>query len=94
MPSENHSYAKILLNDNLPADDSVSGHEIQLIIGSPSKMDESALVEFALEFTKHMRVSRGWKTVQVVVEPMTFQELPPLGKPTHTEADRSTWIVE
>ena len=94
MPSENHSYTKILLNDNLPADDSVSGRVIQLIVGSPSKKEESALVKFALEFTKHMRVSQGWNTVHVVVEPMTFQELPPLGKPTHTEADQSTWIIE
>jgi hypothetical protein len=94
MPSENHHYTKILLNDNSPTDDSVSGHEIQLIVGSQSKKGESALVEFALEFTKHMRVSQDWKTVHVVVEPMTFQELPPLGKPTHTEADQSTWIVE
>jgi hypothetical protein len=94
MPSENHYYTKILLNDNLPVDDSVSGREIQLIVGSPSKKEESGLVEFALEFTKHLRVNQGWSTVHVVVEPMTFQELPPLGKPTHTEADQSTWIVE
>jgi hypothetical protein len=94
MPSENQYYAKILLNDNLPVDDSVSGHEIQLIVGSLSKMEKSALVEFALEFTKHMRVSQGWNTVHVVVEPMTFQELPPLGKPAHTEADQSTWIIK
>jgi hypothetical protein len=93
MPSENHHYAKILLNDNMPADDSVTGHEIQLIVGSPTKMAESALVEFALEFTKHMRVNQGWNTVHVVVEPMKFQELPSLGKPSHTEGDQSTWIV-
>jgi hypothetical protein len=78
----------------MPVDDSVTGHEIQLIVGSPTKMAESALVEFALEFTKHMRVNQGWNTVHVVVEPMEFQELPPLGKPSHTEADQSTWIVE
>jgi hypothetical protein len=94
MPSEKHHYAKVLLNDNMPVDDSVTGHEIQLIVGSPLKLVESALVEFAMEFTKHMRVNRGWNTVQVVVEPMEFQELPPLGKPSHTEAEQRTWIVE
>ena len=94
MPSENHHYAKILLNDNMPVDDSIAGREIQLIVGSPTKMAESALAEFALEFTKHMRVNQGWNTVHVVVEPIEFQELPPLGKPSHTEADQSTWIVE
>ena len=75
MPSENHYYAKILLNDNLPVDDSVSGNEIQLIVRRPSKMEKSALVEFALEFTKHMRVSQGWNTVHVVVEPMRISRV-------------------
>jgi hypothetical protein len=75
MPSEDQYYAKILLNDNLPVDDSVSGHEIQLIIGSLSKMEKSALVEFALEFTKRMRVSQCWNTVHVVVEPMRISRV-------------------
>jgi hypothetical protein len=94
MPSENHHYTKVVLNDNMPADDSLSGREIQLIIGSPSKMAEPALVEFATEFTRHIRMTQGWSTVHVIVEPIEFQELPALGQPAHTEGDRNTWIVE
>ncbi len=94
MPSENHCYAKVVLNDNMPVDDSLSGREIQLIVGSPSKMAESTLIEFASEFTRHMRLSQGWSTVHVIVEPIEFHELPPLGKPTHSEGDLNTWIVE
>jgi hypothetical protein len=94
MPSENHYYAKVVLNDNMPADDSLSGREIQLIVGSPSKLAESALVEFATEFTRHIRMNQGWSTVHVMVEPIDFQELPVLGQPTHTEGDQKTWIVE
>jgi hypothetical protein len=45
MPSENYCYTKVVLNDNLPVDDSLSGREIQLIVGSPSKMAESTFVE-------------------------------------------------
>ena len=94
MPSENHHYSKIILNDNMPVDDSLSGREIQLIVGSPTNMAESALVEFASEFTRHTRMNQGWRTVQVIVEPMEPQELPPLGAPTHTEGDVNTWVVE
>jgi hypothetical protein len=94
MPSENYHYTKVILNDNMPAGDSLSGREIQLIIGSPSKVAEADLVEFATEFTRHIRMRQGWSTVQVNVEPIAFDELPKLGDPTHTEGDRNTWIVE
>jgi hypothetical protein len=94
MPSENHYYAKVVLNDNMPVDDSLSGREIQLIVGSPSKMTDSSLVEFATEFTRHLRMNQGWSTVQTVVEPIEFQDLPTLGAPSHTEGDRQTWILE
>ena len=94
MPSENQHYSKIILNDNMPADDSLSGREIQLMVGSPTKMAESALIEFATEFTRHTRMSQGWSTVHETVEPIDLQELPPLGAPTHTEGDVKVWIVE
>jgi hypothetical protein len=94
MPSENHYYSKIILNDNTPADDSLSGREIQVIVGSPKEMTESALVEFASEFTRHARMNQGWSTVNVTVEPIGVQELPSLGAPTHTEGDVNAWIVE
>jgi hypothetical protein len=94
MPSENHYYSQIILNDNMPADDSISGREIQLIVGSPAKMEDSALVEFASDFTRHMRMNQGWKTVHATVEPIEVQQLPPLGSPTHTQGDLNAWIVE
>ena len=57
-------------------------------------LNESTLVEFASEFTRHMRMNQGWSTLRVIVEPIEFRELPPLGKPTHIEGDLNTWIVE
>ena len=94
MPPENYCYAKVVLNTNMPVDDSLSAREIQLIVGSPSKIADAALIEFASEFTKLRRMNQGWSTVQAVVEPMEFQELPPLGDPSHTEGELSAWIVE
>ena len=94
MPSENHYYSKVILNDNAAADDSLSGREIQVIVGSPTKMAESALIEFASDITRHTRMNQGWSTVQTTVEPIEEQELPPLGAPTHTEGDVKAWIVE
>ena len=94
MPSENHYYSKIILNDNAPVEDSLSGREIQVIVGSPAKMPESALIEFATEITRHTRMNQGWGTVNTTVEPIEQQELPPLGAPTHTEGDVNAWIVE
>jgi hypothetical protein len=94
MPSENHYYSKIILNDNSPAEDSLSGREVQLIVGSPEKVEESALVEFASEFTKHVRTNQGWSTVHVTVEPIAIEDLPVLGAPSHTEGDMKAWIVE
>jgi hypothetical protein len=94
MPPENYCYIKVVLNDNMPVDDALSGREIQLIVGSPSKMAESTLVEFASQFTRDMRTNQGWSTVHVIVEPIEFQDLPPLGNPTHTEGDMNAWIVE
>jgi hypothetical protein len=94
MPPENYCYAKVVLNDNMPVDDSLSAREIQLIVGSPSKISDAALTEFASEFTRHTRMSQGWGTVHAIVEPMEFKELPPLGDPTHTEGNLSAWLVE
>src|SRR5580704_4859304 len=42
---------------------------------------------FASQFTRDMRTNQGWSTVHVIVEPIEFQDLPPLGNPTHTEGD-------
>jgi hypothetical protein len=94
MPPENYHYAKVVLNDNLPVDDSLSGREIQLIVGSPSRVSDDALIEFASELTRLTRMNQGWNTVHAIVGPIEFQELPPLGDPTHTEGILSAWIVE
>ena len=94
MPPENYHYTKVVLNDNMAVDDSLSGREIQLIVGSPAKISDDALTEFASEFTRHTRMNQGWGTVHAIVEPIEFQELPPLGDPTHTEGNLSAWIVE
>jgi hypothetical protein len=94
MPPENYYYAKVVLNENMPVDDSLSAREIQLIVSSPAKMAEDALIEFASEFTRHMRMNQGWSTVHASAEPVAFAELPPLGEPAHTEGELSAWIVE
>jgi len=94
MPLQNHYYTKVVLSDKTPVDDSLSSREIQLILGSPTKTAESDLVEFATEFTRHMRMNQGWNTEHVHVEPIQFGELPPLGEPTHTEGELKVWIVE
>ena len=87
MPLPSHYYTKVVLSDKAPVDDSLSSHEIQLILGSPTKLAESALVEFATEFTRQMRMNQEWSTEHTHVEPVEFGELPPLGEPTHTEGD-------
>jgi len=94
MPSKNEYYSKVILNDNAATDDSLAGREIQVIIGSATKMAESDLIALASEITRHTRMNQGWSTVQTTVESMDQQELPPLGAPTHTEGGVNTWIVE
>jgi hypothetical protein len=94
MLPENYHYAKVVLNENMPADDSLSAREIQLIVSNPAKMSKDALIEFASEFTRHTRMNQGWSTVHAAAEPLEFQELPPLGEPAHSEGDLRAWIVE
>ena len=50
-------------------DNSVLGHEIQVIVGSPSKVAKGTLIEFATKLTEHTRVNKGWGSVHVIVEP-------------------------
>jgi len=71
----------------------VAGHEIVVIVGSPSKVAKATLIEFATKLTQHTRVSQGWSGVHVIVEPLAFRELPPLGEPRHVEGDLTAWIV-
>ena len=51
------------------------------------------MIEFATKLTEHARVNQGWSGVHVIVEPMEFRELPPLGEPRHVEGDFTAWIV-
>jgi len=52
MPPENKYYNEVILNEpTLTVDNPVSGHEIQVIVGSPSKVAKGTLIEFAKELT-------------------------------------------
>jgi hypothetical protein len=52
MPPKNNYYNEVILNDpTLTVDNPVSGHEIQVIVGSPSKVAKGTLIEFAKELT-------------------------------------------
>jgi hypothetical protein len=81
------------LYEEATVDDPVAGHEVLVIVGNPSKVAKTALIEFATKLTEHTRVNQGWRGVHVIVEPMGFRELPPLGEPTHVEGDLTAWIV-
>src|SRR5262245_37703248 len=71
----------------------VAGHEIVVIVGSSSKVAKATLIEFATKLTEHTRVNQGWSGIHVIVEPLAFRELPPLGDPSHIEGDLTAWIV-
>ena len=88
-------YSEVILNDpTLTVDNPVSGHEIQVIVGSPSKVAKGTLIEFAKELTEHIRGNQRWSGVHVTVEPIELQDLPPLGEPRHIEGDLTAWILE
>ena len=106
MSSENHYYSLVTLNDHLfaagfagmraslLARKSPEGREIKVVVASPSKVSDSAVIKFAKKLTKHMRVSRGWSAVSATVQSMEIRELPPLGTPQQTEGELTAWIVE
>ena len=71
-----------------------SGREIQVIVSSPATVADAAVVQFAKELTKNLRLGRGWRDVHAIVRPLQAQELPPLGMPSHTEGNLTAWIVE
>jgi hypothetical protein len=74
-------------------DNPVAGHEIVIIVSSPSKVAKATLTEFATKLTEHARVNHGWSGAHVIVKPMKFRELPPLGEPRHVEGELTAWIV-
>jgi hypothetical protein len=74
-------------------EDPIAGHEIVVIVGSPSKVAKATLIEFVTRLTEHTRVNQAWSGVHVVVEPMGFRELPPLGERRYVEGNLTAWIV-
>jgi hypothetical protein len=51
---ENYYYNEVILNDTtLRVNNPVEGHEIQIIIGSSSKVAKSTLIEVAKKLTEH-----------------------------------------
>lgn len=95
MAFETSNYHKVILSDQAPTDDSLSGHrEIQIVVRSPSKVTEQKLIDLASSLTRHMRMNQGWDTLHVVVEPLDKVELPSLGEPTHTEGDLAAWMIQ
>jgi hypothetical protein len=94
MPPENNYYNEVILNDpTLTVNNPVEGHEIQIIIGSPSKVAKGTLIDFAKKLTEHTRANQGWSGVHAIVESRELQDLSPLGEPTHTEGDLNAWIL-
>src|ERR1700737_422819 len=90
MASETANYQKIILSDQAPTDESLSGHrEIQVVVRSPSKVTERKLIDVASSLTRPARVNQGWTTLHVIVEPVDTAELPPLGETTHTDGELS-----
>jgi hypothetical protein len=81
------------LSQAATVDNPAAGHEIVVIVGSPSKVPKATLIEFATKLTEHTRVNQGWSGVHVIVEPMEFRELPALGEPRHVEGNLTAWIV-
>jgi hypothetical protein len=75
MPPENNYYNEVILNDpTLTLDNPVAGHEIQMIVGSPSKVAKGTLIDFAKKLMEHTRVNQGWSGVHVIVEPREFRD--------------------
>ena len=81
------------LSQATTVDNPVAGHEIVIIVSSPSKVAKATLIEFATTLTEHARVNQGWSGIHVIVEPMEFRDLPSLGEPRHVEGNLTAWIV-
>jgi hypothetical protein len=53
MASETTIYQKVILSDQAPTDESLSGHrEIQVVVRSPSKVTERKLIDVASSLTR------------------------------------------
>ena len=78
MPPENNYCNEVILNDpTLTVNNPVEGHEIQIIIGSPSKVAKGTLIDFAKKLTEHTRVNQGWSGVHAIVESRELRDLSP-----------------
>ncbi|MBV8416559.1 MAG: hypothetical protein JO251_15230 [Verrucomicrobia bacterium] len=104
---ENNYYNEVSLRGTVPLtalpgtglsqmptlEDPIAGHEIVIIVGSPSKVAKATLIEFVTKLTEHIRVNQGWSGAHIIVQSMGFRELPPLGEPRHIEGKLTAWIV-
>jgi len=77
----------------LAQENRLQGREIKVVVASPSKVSEGAVIKFAKKVTKHMRVSRGWSFVSASVQSMGIRELPALGTPQQTKGNLTAWII-
>jgi hypothetical protein len=94
MASGTFIYHKVILSDQAPADESLSGHrEVQVVVRGPSKTGECKLIDVASTLTRRARMAQGWTTLHVIIEPMDAAELPPLGEPAHTEDELAAWLI-
>jgi len=109
MPSDNLHYLQVILDDQASAarvgdlarrdpwsmlEKPHSGREIHVIVGSPSPPAKAAAVQFAKELTSHLRLGQDWRSLNVTVQRLDPDQVPPLGPPAHTDGDLTAWIVE
>ena|GEM_PF-1716819 len=86
-------FAGIMRASMLAQENRLQGREIKVVVASPSKVSEGAVIKFAKKVTKHMRVSRGWSFVSASVQSMGIRELPALGTPQQTKGNLTAWII-
>ena len=109
MLSDNLHYLQVILNDQASAArvgdlarrdpwsmlaKPHSGREIHVIVGSPSTPAKAAAVQFAKELTSHLRLGQDWRSLNVTVQRLDPDQLPPLGQPAHTDRGLTAWILE
>jgi hypothetical protein len=75
MASETATYHTVILSDQTPADESLSGHrEIQVVVRSSSKVTERKLIDVASTLTRNPRMNQGWTTLHAIVDASSRRE--------------------
>jgi hypothetical protein len=60
MASETANYQKLILGDQAPADESLSGHrEIKIVVRTASQVKERRLIDVTTNLTRQARMSRA-----------------------------------